>query len=562
MGCIPPIPDFNTGAPTCPLGYTYDPVQNLCCPNSQAPVDFSDPTIRKLVTGLPDVSIDPAQASRLGMQGVAASGIIERAVVAFLRGIITLVGPLLYEAASLIDDFLVVLSNVFFYAQGQRSTGYYLLAAALMEDLLGIAVDGNQLYKDFQSKGRLSSMVTLGGSLWNTLAGEFTGVAQSNTSGAFTTQPGKGIGGLPAVTLSPTQGMDGARAFLGFAASFAMREGNTDLLADYLPYGLGHWFKDFAEDFSKSLGIGRMARLVYKPLVKVTVADRVQEALNMQYRPTLPTPRQAYAMWNQGTITVDQLRTILSMHGFADDMSAALQYESLERPTRAELRAGHAAGAIDDTTYNTWMARIGYTPELIALLDAYEDTLPMRDSVLAAARSFASQYLHGRITKVQYTGAIDSIKNKLDGSPILTTGEVDNLKRLASIAGAAPRRHMGVVQLYREYLDSLITLQEFEAAATALGYSQDDVTLLTQELLISEKRAASKAAAAAAKALRGPLYKLTIAQMEAGYVAGILDIATIEEELAARKYTPVAIADLVAQFNTKAGKPPATGSTA
>ena len=177
----------------------------------------------------------------------------------------------------------------------------------------------------------------------------------------------------------------------------------------------------------------------------------------------------------------------------------------------------------------------------------------MRDSVLAAARSFASQYLHGKITNVQYTGAIDSIKNKLDGTAILTSGEVDNLKRLASIAGAAPRRHLSVPQLYRDYLDGLITLQEFEADATAIGYSADDVTLLTQELLLSEKRAASRAARTAAAALRGPLAKLTVAQMETGFTTGVLDIATIEQELQARNYTAAAIADLVAQFRTKAG---------
>jgi len=553
MGCIPPIPDFNTGAPTCPIGFTYDPVQNLCCPNSTAPVNMNDPTIRAIVTGLAGSEIDPAQASRLGMEGVKASGIIERAVVAFLRGIVTMAGPLLQEAASLLDDFLVVLSQVFFYAQGQRSSGYYLLVAALMEDMLGIQVDGAALYQDFQTGGRLKSMVALGGSLFNTLAGEFAGVAQSTTEGAFTTAPGTGIGGLPAVKLSPQQGVDGARALIGFVTSFAVREGNTDLLADYLPMGLGHWFKDFAEDFSKSLGIGRMLRPALKNLVSVMVANPMLQALNLQYRPTLLDGKQTFSAWNQGVFTDEEYKHNLALHGFDDSLMTVLQWEYLAKPSRAELQEARMAGIIDDGLYATWMHRLGYTDNVISILNSVDAVAPMRAVVLQHAKVAFNSFLSGRITDAQYAGIIDSIKHSATGRVFLSDAEVDSFKDVPVFGTSASRRHLTVGQLTRHYEDGLITLGEFEAAVTAMGYSADEVVQLTQELLVSAKRAADRAAKAAALAARGPLAKLTVAQLETGYLSGLFDVGEIETELTARKYAPDAINALIAEFRIKAG---------
>jgi len=99
-------------------------------------------------------------------------------------------------------------------------------------------------------------MQATGAAFVDLLASEFAGVTQTDEGGVFKVAKGTGIGGLPNVPLTPEGGMNAARAFLGFAMSFAVREGNTDFFASLIPFGIGEGYKAFAEDLSKSLGLG------------------------------------------------------------------------------------------------------------------------------------------------------------------------------------------------------------------------------------------------------------------------------------------------------------------
>jgi hypothetical protein len=81
-----------------------------------------------------------------------------------------------------------------------------------------------------------------------------------------------------------------------------------------------------------------------------------------------------------------------------------------------------------------------------------------------------------------------------------------------------------------------------------MGYSQDDVTILEQELLISAKRASDRIAKATAAAHRGLLAKLSIAQIKTAFVDGLIDIGTVRTELTSRNFAPDAVDTLVNEF--------------
>jgi len=549
MACIPPLPDpLGTGIPQCPDGYTFDPVQGLCCPNAIPPVNVQDPTIRATVSALADTEFDPAQAYKVGMQGVKDSGIIERIVVAFLRGAVKLLAPLIEEAASLVDDLLTVLAEAFQAAQGQHATGYYRLAATLMTDLMGISANGDSLVAAFQSGGRQNAMSQLGGDIYDVLASEFANITQTASDGSFTVAKGTGVAGLPAITLTPEQGVAGGKAFLGYAAGFSIREGNTDLLAAILPHGVGEIFKDFAEDFAKNLGIGRLARQVWKPLVTTMVGTPMQQALNLQYRPKLYDAGQACRAFVTGDLDAPGLARELSLQGYSDARQAGIFWQHVKGLDYAQLRDLWAVGAIADSDLTTWMQRIGHPSTVQALMMQASDVAPARAACLATARHFAEMYLLGKITRVQFQGAVNSVQHKLDGTNLLTDGEVAALLSLPVIAGAAPLHHLSIPMLFRNYEDGLITLTEFTDKVTALGYSADEVTVLEQELLISAKRAADRAAKAQVAAQKGLLAKLTVAQMKTAFEDGILTLAQVEAELTARGFATDAIATIAQEF--------------
>jgi hypothetical protein len=504
--------------------------------------------------------MDPAAFAKAAAQGYKDSGMFEAWVVSLLRAAIRLIGPIIEEAASLLDDVLSILAEVFQAAQGQNATGYYRLAGAMITDLTGVEADGEKLARDFQSGGRQAAMRDLGGRIFGTLASEFANQSQASVGGVFQTPEGTGVAGLPAVTLSPEQGVAGAKAFLGYAAGFAIREGNTDMLAAYLPHGIGEMFKGFAEDFAKNLGIGRMARLVWKPLVSTLVATPAQQAMNIQYRPTLLDVEQTYRAWVTGDYSPDDLARELSLHGLSQARGAALQWQHTKPVDFKSARMLNALGLMTDNEFNIWMRREGYMDEVSSIMRQAEDIAPARDAALAAAKHFAGSYLTGHLTRTQFEGALNAVRNTIHGDPLLTAAEVAAYELLPVIGEGVARKHLSVSQLQREYIDGLLTLGEFSAAVAALGYSPDDVTLLEQELLISAKRASDRNAKAVSTALRGKYAKLSVAQMKTAYENGIMDLAEVRQELSDRHFAPSAIDTIAEEFRIAAklatGTPP------
>jgi hypothetical protein len=558
MGCIPPIPDPATKALTCPDGFYFDTTTGLCCPVSTAPVNMQDPTIKKLVLGIPETTFDPHQFAKVAAEGWKDSGIIERFIVAVLEIPLKIARPLIELAASIVDDLLTVLGEAFLAAQGEHASGYYRLAAALMEDMLNIQVDEEGMVNAFKSGGRIAAMQELGAKVVETLTGEFLGVSQKASDGTFVQPKGTGVAGLPDVALSEVQGVGGLKRFVGFMTAFAIREGNTDFLASIIPHDLGHIYKEFAEDFAKNLGIGRLGRIAWKPLITTTVATPAQWALNTQYRPTLFDVGQAYRAWAAGVFTSQELLQELARHGWSEHRQQGLEWQHLKGPDRVTLRVLRATGQITPEDYAVWEGRDGRTAEVTALLDKHDDILPVRNAVLRTADGLASEYLRGRITQEQYHGGILTIARTALGFPMLTDGEVSAFQSIEGKGVGAPRVHMRLALLFREYEDGLITLGEFEQHVTQLGYSPDDVTVLVQELLLQAKRATDKAALAAHRAQRGRFAHLSVAQMKTAFADGLMTLDEVKAELATRLYAPDAIATIANEFLIAAKLRPVT----
>jgi hypothetical protein len=433
--------------------------------------------------------IDPANFAKLQASGFDQSGIIERFVVALLSGIVRLVSQIIALAASLFDGFLAALGEFFTAAQGQRGAGFYKLCAALMTDLTGIETDGNKLAADFAANGRLSAMEDLGGSLLNALAAEFTGVQQEGSGGAFQIAPGAGVGGLPVKTLTPEQGMQGARALMGFVTSFAVREGNTDILADYLPYGIGRFFKDFAEDFSKSLGIGRLARIGFKPLFSTLIAVPLQWALNIQYTPTQLNAAQIMQAYNAGLLSNADMRSAMQRHGYSEAYIQILIQASYTTLTLADIQTLRATTDLSESDVQTQLQTLGYSPSTIPLILKVWDIEPARKASLHAANKFIQDFLAGDITAAELDAAFSGTGAQSAGRLLLTDGETRALLGIAGNLAAFPRKHLTVGQLTTALEEGSIDISEFEDALTAQGYNLDAVTILGTTALIKSKKA-------------------------------------------------------------------------
>lgn len=455
--------------------------------SSVNPVPPTGPPTTVNVGDVATQEVDPKNFGFLWSQGTQNAGWIERLAVAIWLALVKSLQAALSIVASVLDTLLAALADFFLAAQAQNSPGFYKLTAALITDLTGIDIDGDALYSQFQTRGRIAAMQKVGAQIVDTLAGEFAGVAQADAGGVFTIPAGGGIGGLPAVALDPAQGMNAARTFLGFAMSFAVREGNTDFFASLLPFGIGEGFKDYAEDLSKSLGLGRLTRLALKPLFQTLMAIPMGWAMNKQYRPTLLSADQAVRAFNSGLLQADGFTEELARHGFSSDRQNVLQAFHSKYPPESDLFLLELAGKISNQEHRNSLLRIGYNTDTAQqLLDA--ETLHVkRKNSLHLAQTLLHSVVVGDIDVATYSSVLSRFT--------LADYERADYVGLAQELIAHPRKQLTFAQEERAFVEGVATVTDLQTLLQRLGYGSDDITVLIEDALLKLKAAQAKAAA-------------------------------------------------------------------
>lgn len=436
--------------------------------------------------------VDPSNFGFLLNQGGAKSGWIERLAIAIWLGLIKSLQVALSMVASVMDSLLSALGSFFLAAQGNNTPGFYKLTADLITDLTGVEVDGDALFDRYQKRGRIAAMQQTGAAFVDLLASEFAGVTQTDIGGVFKVPPGTGFGGLPNVQLSEQQGMNAARAFLGFAMSFAVREGNTDFFASLIPFGIGEGYKAFAEDLSKSLGLGRLTRLALKPLFQNLVSIPMTWAFNQQYTPTLLGPDQAIRAFNGGLYTGDQMNLELARHGYSAERRNALQLVHSKYPSEADLFLLELGNLLSHDEHLATLRRIGYNDDNAALLLKAETLHEKRHLSLRLAEQLIHPLLNGTVDIASYS----SVLNRFT----LTEQEKADFTGFASELLSHPRKRLTFAQITTAFVDGIVAVDQVATYLHEEGYREDDIAVLLQIDLFKLKVSKDKAAAAAAKA--------------------------------------------------------------
>ena len=428
--------------------------------------------------------VDPRNFGNLMSKGTADSGTWEHMALAFWTAFIKIIAPGISLFFDVVDVVFAAVAAGMQKAQAQSAPGFYELVGHLLTDLTGIEVDGGELFQQFQTRGRVAAMQQVGGALVDTLAGEFAGVFQANEGGVFTQGKGDGIGGLPAVQLSPDQGMNAARAFLGFAMSFAVREGNTDLLASFIPYGLGEGFKDIAEDFSKSIGIGRLTRLALKPLFQNLIAVPMDWAFKQQYRPSLLGADLTIRAFNAGLFTADQLKAELATHGFSDERQNILQAAHTKYPHEEQLQLLELTNQIGRQEHTNLLGRIGYDPDNINLVIKAEGAHVQRQLSIRLAESFLHEVAAATMDLPTYKEVLSRFT--------LTPNEQDAFVGLATELLNHARRRVTLAQMEEAFVEGIVNVEELEEYLRQRGYPDDDRRILLEITLLKLAAANAK----------------------------------------------------------------------
>lgn len=477
-----------------------------------APVPPTDVKITDVV----EHEIDPAAAAFLGALGVAKSGLIEKFFGVRAASMVDSATTIAAILSGNWDKLMTVVGSLFLAAQGEQNKSFYDLAAAVVEDLTGVRPDAEKLKQSTFGSGRLAGMQELGGDLLNLLADEF-----KPTSGNL------------------EEGDDAAaKAFLGFLMNFAIRQGNVSAMCEAMPKELGFLsgFRDYGEIMAKNLGLGRMARRALQPLIQILVADPLMYKLQEQYRPKRIGPTPAIKKFFRTPDFEDQMRKELAQEGYTDeridDLITDLRPELSERQLIEYLfRFGDQTTTIAGGTSLTIRQRLaqrGFS------LEDVEKQIQLQRPALKE-NEIAELFTHG---VMDHETAIIYL-NKL--------GYDDDTAQLALQAHAfqhSQTRRLGLGELKRAFHENIIDLLELKAHLTADGYSDDDVQIITLDLL---------------QPTTGKVRQLSLAEVKAGFKAGALTEQQAHDHLRAIGYSDGDIAVILKTFSPpKAPTTPAT----
>lgn len=342
------------------------------------------------------------------------------------------------------QDLIALVVKFYGLFQGQNTPGFYTLTGAVLSDLIGVELDiGTVGYGQGGAANRAGNQ---------RIGQSFYGVLTSLLAAP-----------LP---LSPAGGLAAAEGFLGFLISFAIRQGNIEFISELIPeeFRIGEGVKAYGENLSRALGLGRMARLAFTPLINTLIADPLKWYLNSQYRPTLLNEGQLIRSALRGIETTPDLPTSLSWLGHSDANITALQEESITQLSTADVYRFWAKGQLDTSTAIQRIVRTGTTADIASLMLEAMD-LGAGDTAVSEQVTY--------LTNARLSGQLDSAtyQSLISGLPISPT-RVAALVSYTSQRLELPVKTLTLAEMQTAYLHGLTDLTTLEQFIVNQGYSQ------------------------------------------------------------------------------------------
>lgn len=400
-----------------------------------------------------DINVPPAdfaQAGKLHAEGVKDSGYPERIAAAAVAAVAKFLAPLIRILASSMDEILAAVGELFHAGQGEGSHGFALLTAAVLGDLLGVELSGEDLFQAFQSHGRIQAMDVAGSKLVDLLTTEFIGGGE----------------------LTPESGDAAVRTFLGFVLSFAVRQGNIEFIASLIPeeYRFADGFRMYGELMAKNLGLGRLTRLVFRPLLDILAATPFKWKLNQQYHPQRFSANILGNPFLGLTVDHDMVVKDLDLDGWSAERIAELIKIHQKRLSIEELDLVNRYSTLSADYLAQALRESGYPDELQGAILSIVELKRADAAVSALVAELETRTADGHIS-------LDQLKSYFDALPL---SELEKRYRLetAQFKVKAPHKALTLGEVQTAFEQGVLTLDDVEAFLVAQGYSADDVNTL------------------------------------------------------------------------------------
>lgn len=406
-----------------------------------------------------DINVPPPdykQAGNLQGQGTKESGLAERTAAAAVTAVARFIAPLIRILANSMDEILAATATLFQAGQGEGSRGFSDLTAALLGDLLGVEINGAEIFNAFQTRGRIDAMDVAGSKLVDLLKDEFIGGGE----------------------LTPESGDAAVRTFLGFVLSFAVRQGNVAFLTSLVPeeFRFADGFREYGEQMAKNLGLGRLTRLAFRPLLDILVATPFKWHLNQTYHPQRFNAGVLGNPFLGLTVDHDMIVRDLDLDGWSADRIAELIKIHQKRLSIEELDLVQRYSTLSQSYLDQALRESGYPDELQGAILSIVELKRADAAVGALVAELETRTADGHIT-------IDQLKAYFDALPL---SDLEKRYRLeaAQFKVKSPHKALTLGEVQTGFEQGVLTLDDVQAFLVAQGYSADDTnTLLALTLL-------------------------------------------------------------------------------
>ena len=512
-------------------------------------------------SGFAEVPADPptpppnfaqlGQGLGIGLQTTGAlGGVLNNLFQILVQWITWLIGWVVSIALRVLAFFVNLVTNV----ESDASSAYGTLVSATIYNLLGVRVDPSAVSGRTTGPGRTAAAQAMGNALINAL---FSGVT-SQTAAAITPSDAP------------------VKQYLGTTMQIELNGWLESWFADAATYHILEKYGDLKDGIVSAMGISRMSRQAFAPLVKTFLHDPYQQLLDNTYRPKVISEGTALNAFLRGTIDQDQLDAILGPQGYSSTYQSYLVDQHRKYLPDADLEYLVSRGMWSQDQSTAYLQKQGWDPaSATTILQIMQDKGLQKYRV--EALSIATEaFVKGDLDPGSFQALVNSSGlTDVENSWIMSNA---NLKRSLHIT------HLSRGDIEAGILDGIMNLTDLEAWATRNGMPQNEEALLElmtlfklnkQTQTAAAKAAAAKAkaqiaqqkaSAAAAKAAQTQALAadkgVTVTQAETLVVDGLWTFEQLTAYLTAKQYGSDAIAAIVALLHAKMAKTAAATSTA
>jgi len=421
--------------------------------------------------------------------------------------------------------------------QGRSTLGFAQLVRRALEDTLGVSVPpipaaGGSV------QGQVTAMQATGGALVDLLKQEFLG------------------GGSD---LTPDGGLKAVEAFMGFAMAFAVREGNvafwTELLNGLKPGGVSidlNGIREMNVAMARNIGLGRLARLVLRPLIQVLAVTPATWKLNQDYRPTRLKEADLLRLDRQMGLTPGQYKSEMQLLGYRDADIDALRNELLHEMTPEQWTYQIGAGKEARDHAQEILVALGYTSKeaddqltvqsLIRIDKHYRVLLDyviqgIRDGYLTTQQAIGIQTGISSSPDVVMLPDTETVGGLIGGLP-LSDQEKHVIASVIRTIAQVPRSRLTPAELSTALEGGFLDPGLYTQQLRLHGYD-----ILEQQILIEEALLKLTTGKTTAKAK-----ELTLAEAKAALKAGVMTDAGFRTYLSDVGYNAAAINVLMALY--------------